>query len=109
MKKNILESFQTVKEKHNVEKPDVFRYLHLRQHLLQETMKTEINLEPDGIIQLLTQAYTNSPESVISKLYQKMAKGRRTTTIYIKETQENELNHKINIFVHFLLCILVWI
>ncbi len=48
-------------------------------------MKNEAVTEPNEIIQLTVQAYTGSSKSAILKLYQGTAKGRGSTTNYIKE------------------------
>ncbi len=49
-KKKTLQSFQTPREKHNLEKHDFSRYF------LKETGKNLANMEPNGIILLTAQA-----------------------------------------------------
>ena len=95
IEKNTLQSFQTLREKYNLEKQDFFRYLQLRHYFLKEIDKKQTKPEPNGIIQLIIQTYNSSTKSIISKLYQGIANGRGTSTSYIKERWEKELHDTI--------------
>lgn len=93
---NRLHSFQTIREKYNLEKQDFFRYLQLRQYFLKEMGKKEANTVPNDIIQLITQTYTIGSKSVISRLYQGIVKGRGSSTNYIREKWEKEIKERIS-------------
>lgn len=85
-----------LKRKYNLQNYDFYRYLQLRQYYLKEIRKNEATTELSGMIQLVVQAYTAGPKSLVSKLYQNITKCRRTTTTYIKQRWEKELNDKIS-------------
>lgn len=61
---------------------------------MKEIRENEI-AESNEIIQLITRAYNDTCKSVISRLFQGIAKSRDNTTTYIKERWERELNDKI--------------
>ena len=52
-------------------------------------------MDPNEIIQSTVKEYMGGSKSVVSKLYQGIARGRRATASYINEGWEKELNDKI--------------
>ena len=95
IEENNLQSFQYLKDRYNLEKPDFFRYLQLRHYFDQEIKSCIAQMIPNNLILLIAQAYTKGTGRMVSKLYQSITGSRRHTTDYIKVKWEKELNIEI--------------
>lgn len=89
MENGVMMSFQTMKEKFGLENHDLFRYLQLRHYLSKEIISERI--PADGMVQLITRAYVNGTNKIVSGLYRRLMSARAVSTEYIKVKWEKEL------------------
>lgn len=71
---NTLQSFQTLKDRYNLGKQDLFKHLQLQQYLYNDAYlyraKHETKSEPNVMIQLIVQAYTKGLKKIVPNTYQ---------------------------------------
>lgn len=90
MKGGTLLSFETLKEKHLLEKQDFYRYLQMR-HYVDNTKVENVNEASTYLMELFRKAY-NSDTNIrtISGIYKGLSNLKTHSTLYIKNKWEKE-------------------
>lgn len=84
-------SFQDLKGEFDLKNGDLFRYLQLR-HFYDTEIRDGISAEGNGVIEMLTGAYKQTPSKIVSKLYKSLQKRNGESTLYVKLKWERELD-----------------
>lgn len=89
-----LESFQNLKEKHDLGTLDFYRYLQLRDYYRKE-IQADPSGEVNSVIQIIKKAYKESNTRIISAIYRGLNSHDKNSTNYIKGKWEKEFNMEI--------------
>ena len=91
-----IHSFQTLQEKHGLERVDFYRYLQVRHYINQECKIKDLSVVEAEFYSIIKAALDSTPSKAISELYCALSNADNRNTLYIKEKWEREAGIEIS-------------